>query len=194
MPLLTREIKDGSYKPATASDNYLNAREIPRSPEKLRITILGEDGRPGYQVWAQGPEKKVALRFADKPTREDIDERCKEVGATNPDYDAKFFMCFPVWNYDRERVQVFQFTQSTLINPIVEALSDEEIEIEPWATDFNLSHNGKMGNEKRFIVTPVTGKRRNKDVKAAIDGEFKRLLDEGFDIKRFLIGDPFKAV
>ena len=40
-------------------------------------------------------------------------------------------MCFPIWNYDLERVQVFQFTQSTLINPIVEALSDEEIEIEP---------------------------------------------------------------
>ena len=192
MPLLTREIKDGSYKPAPSADNYLNTRDIPANRDgKLRITLLGDDVCTGYQIWATGPKSNIAMRFSDQPSDEDIKDRCKELGASDPKKPS-FFMAYAVWNYSLERVQVFQFTQTSLINPLVEALSDEEIEMEPWATDFNLSHNGLREKEKRFIVTPVTGKRRNSDNKKVIDKAFAEVVDAGFDIKRLLVGDPFK--
>ena len=54
MPLLTREIKDGSYKPATASENYLNSREIPGALKSFGSRFLGKmDGlaiKSGHRV------------------------------------------------------------------------------------------------------------------------------------------------
>ena len=99
MPLLTREIKDGSYKPATASENYLNSREIPRSPEKLRITILGKmDGlaiKSGHRVLRKGCSSDSQTNLPAKTSMNVARKSGPLTLTTTPDSS-----CFPIWNYD----------------------------------------------------------------------------------------------
>ena len=43
------------------------------------------------------------------------------------DEKPKGFYAFFIYNYEEEAVQVFQFSQAGLIDPIIANLSDEEI-------------------------------------------------------------------
>ena len=80
MPLLSKELKENGFaKASTGGGAYLNPSQI-NEGDKCRITFLGDDSITGYEVWVEGPEKNISLRFKDEPTRSDIEERCSEVG------------------------------------------------------------------------------------------------------------------
>ena len=94
-----------------------------------------------------------------------------------------------------ECVQVFQFSQQGLIDPIISNLSDEEISQEPHAYDFKLSTNGLSGMDKRYNVACVPGKRRQEKINKQIEKEFDEVLNQGAELSNLLVGaDPFKAL
>ena len=92
-------------------------------------------------------------------------------------------------------MQVFQFSQERLIDPIIANLSDEEIGLEPTMYDFKLSTNGLIGLDKRYNVSCVPGKRRQEKVNKQIDAAFGEVINQGGDLSNLLVGaDPFKAL
>lgn len=194
MPLLSKELKENGFAKSATGGNFLNPSSVGEG-DKLRFTILGDDSLTGYQCWVDGPEgKRMALRFADEPSASDIEERASELGGkVNDDTDPRKFMAFAVWNYEAGRIQVFQFTQSSIATPLIAYLSDEEIEQEPSLYDFVLSATGS-GKDKRYNVTALPGRRRKEDVDKKVTVAWEQANSDGFDLSRLLSGaDPFKA-
>ena len=190
----TYETAEASKGQASSGGNYLNTADI-QEKEPTRITILGSQSVSGYVVWVSNSEgKKRTLKFSKEPTRDDIQERANEEGMTiKGDEKPKPCYAFWVWNYAAEKVQCFQFEAKSLIDPIYQNLSDDEIGQEPHAYDFKLSHNGLSNTDKRFIVNCVPGKRRQAAVNKQIEDEFDKLIESGAELSNILVGgDPFK--
>ena len=211
MPLLNNAMKAGGFSTGSGGGNYLSLKAVD-GKNKTRFTILGNDSLAGYECWVDGPNGKgMPIRFADEPSASDIEERCAEMKATirgpghkNPT-EPKRFMAFSVWNYaasvddqgnDVGKVQVLQFTQAGIGNPLVQYLSDEEIEAEPSTYDFVLSATvGAEPKEKRFQVAALPGRRRKPEVNAEVEEAWDDALTRGFNLQRLLTnGDPFKAL
>ena len=194
MPLLSQRIKEGGFAKSSGSGSYLNPSAVAEG-EKLRITILGEDSLEGWEAWFDAPGgKRASARFADEPTSGDLHERAKEIGATvTDDTVAKPFMAFLVWNYELEKIQIFQFSQSSIATPMIESLSNEEVEAEPTLYDFVLSAKG-TGRDKRYNVLCMAGRRRKEAVDKQIISAWEQAKADGFDLNALLEGqDPFKA-
>lgn len=193
MPLLDNVLAvRESAKPV--GGNFLNPSSID-SDTATRITLLGDKSLTGYECWVTNADgKRQSLKFRTEPTREDLQERALEESITlKGDEKAKGFYVFWVWNYEAECVQVFQFSQAGLIDPIIANLSDEEIGQEPWAYDFKITTNGQQGLDKRYNVACVPGKRRNEKVNKQIEAAFKEVIDNGGELSNLLVGaDPFK--
>ena len=130
------EVRDASK--STGGGNYLNPSSIDKD-QTVRITILGTKSLGGYECWVTKEGKRFSMKFKTEPTREDLKARADEEGVElTGDEKPKGFYAFFVWNYEEECVQVFQFSQQGLIDPIISNLSDEEISQEPHAYDFKL--------------------------------------------------------
>ena len=91
---------------------FLNPSDI-AADQPTRITFLGDKSESGFEVWgtAEGG-KRVSMKFRTEPAKEDIQARAEEMEVTlKGDEKPRDFYCFAVWNYDLERVQIFQFSQ-----------------------------------------------------------------------------------
>jgi len=198
MPLLSSSVKDAynARKAKATGGAYLNPSSISEG-EKVRITFLGEDSLAGFEAWVSSRDgsKRIPLRFGQDPTRSDLEERAAdEGGVVDAETVAKPFYAFAVFNYDAEAVQVFQFSQQSLAGPIIDALSDEEVEAEPHLYDFVMSATG-TGREKRYSVLPVPGRRRKADADKTVAAAWEAVLEKGFDLSVLLSGgDPFKGI
>jgi hypothetical protein len=198
MPLLSSSVKDAynARKAKSTGGAYLNPSSISEG-EKVRITFLGEDSLAGFEAWVSSRDgsKRIPLRFGQDPTRSDLEERAaEEGGVVDAETVAKPFYAFAVFNYDAEAVQVFQFSQQSLAGPIIDALSDEEVEAEPHLYDFVMSATG-TGRDKRYSVLPVPGRRRKADADKTVAAAWEAVLEKGFDLSVLLSGgDPFKGI
>jgi hypothetical protein len=121
-------------------------------------------------------------------------ERATELGGkVRPDVKPKQFLAFAIWNYEVEKVQVFEFSQQSIANPLIATLSDEEVEAEPHLTDFKISASGS-GLEKRYQVVSLAGRRRKPAIDAPITEAWDKAKADGFDISVLVSGgDPFKG-
>ena len=96
-------------------------------------------------------------------TREDLKERASEEGVDlTGDEKPKGFYAFFVWNYDEECVQVFQFSQQGLIDPIISNLSDEEISRSLTLTTSSWAPTVSLGwiSATRWLVSPASVAKR----------------------------------
>ena len=194
MPLLTKQLKDNGFSKASAGSSYFNPSSV-REGDETRFTILGDESATGYELWLDGPEGKgLKTRFTDEPSPADMEERATELGGkVRPDSKAKQFMAFAIYNYDLEKVQVFEFSQQSIANPLIAALSDEEVEAEPHLTDFKISASG-VGLDKRYQVVSLAGRRRKPAIDAPITEAWDKAVANGFDISVLVSGgDPFKG-
>ena len=187
------EVRDSSK--TTGGGNYLNPSSIDKD-QTVRITFLGNKSLGGYECWVTKEGKRFSMKFKTEPTREDLNTRADEEGVElTGDEKPKGFYCFWIWNYEEEAVQVFQFSQAGLIDPIIANLSDEEISQEPWAYDMKISTNGLSGMDKRYQVACVPGKRRNEKINKQIEAAFEEVMNQGADLSNLLVGaDPFRAL
>ena len=174
---------------------YLNPGSIDKDAT-VRMSILGKKSCAGYECWVTKEGKRFSLKFKTEPTREDLNERADEEGIRlTGDEKPRPFYAYFIWNYEEECVQVFQFSQAGLIDPIIANLSEEEIGAEPWAFDFKISTNGLSGMDKRYNVACVPGKRRQEKVAKQVDEAFDKVMEEGADLSNLLVGaDPFKSL
>jgi hypothetical protein len=203
MGLLSQEAKaafaDRQANTGKSGSRYLNTKDL--SEEGTRITFLGDQNHMihGYGVWCdrKGGGKKMNLRTATKLSKDELAERANEVGAVAPNELQKEFYAFTIWNYAEEVIQIFEFTQTGLVNPIIEHLSDEEIEGNEEEYDMKVTKTktGSSDRDVRYSATPLaSGKRKQAAVKKQIQKAFDDLNDEGYDISELFNseGDPFK--
>lgn len=193
MPLLTTTIKENGFSKASGGTGFFNPSSV-KEGDEVRFTILGDESSTGYELWLDGPEKGIKTRFTDEPSQAEMQERANELGGKlRPDTKAKQFMAFAIWNYESEKVQVFEFSQQSIANPLIASLSDEEIEAEPHLTDFKISASGK-GLDKRYQVVTLPGRRRKPNLDAPISEAWGQTVKAGFDISVLVSGgDPFKG-
>ena len=194
MPLLESIVKVRDSAKTTGGA-YLNPSSIEKD-STVRITLLGDKSLAGYECWVTKDGKRFSMKFQTEPTREDLQARAEEEGVElSGDEKPKGFYAFFIYNYEEECVQVFQFSQAGLIDPIIANLSDEEIGLEPTMYDWKLSTNGLSGLDKRYNVTCVPGKRRQEKVNKQIEAAFGEVMNQGGDLSNLLVGaDPFKAL
>ena len=194
MPLLETVLK-ARDSAKTTGGAYLNPSSIEKD-STVRITLLGDKSLAGYECWVTKEGKRFSMKFQTEPTREDLKARAEEEDVElSGDEKPKGFYAFWIYNYEEECVQVFQFSQAGLIDPIIANLSDEEIGLEPTMYDFKLSTNGLSGLDKRYNVSCVPGKRRQEKVNKQIDAAFGEVMNQGGDLSNLLVGaDPFKAL
>ena len=180
---------------ASGGNLYLNPSSIEKD-QTVRITFLGNKSLGGYECWVTKEGKRFSMKFKTEPTREDLAARADEEGVElKGDEKPKGFYAFWIWNYEEECVQVFQFSQAGLIDPIISNLSDEEISQEPSMYDFKLSTNGLTLTDKRYYVACVPGKRRQEKTNKQIEAAWKEVQDNGADLTNLLVGaDPFKQL
>lgn len=195
MALLTNVLEVKNTQKSGTGGNYLNPGSIDKDSQ-IRITLLGSESLGGYECWVAKEGKRYSMKFKTEPTREDLKERADEEGVElTGEEKVKAFYAFWIWNYEEECVQVFQFSQQGLIDPIIANLSDEEISQEPHAYDFKLSTNGLSGLDKRYQVACVPGKRRQEKIDKQINAAFDEVMTQGADLTNLLVGaDPFKAL
>ena len=196
MTLLDGALKVHKEKKPATGGGYLNPSSI-EAGDATRITLLGKESLGGYELWvSDSTGKRKSLKFGSEPSRQDMEDRAKEEGITlKGDEKPKAFYAFWIWSYEEEMVQVFQFSQQGLIDPIIANLSDEEISQEPWAYDFKISTNGMTGMDKRYVVTCVPGKRRQAKINDQIEIEFEKIMQAGGNLSNLLVGaDPFKEL
>ena len=195
MALLTNVLEVKNTQKSGTGGNYLNPGSIDKDSQ-IRITLLGSESLGGYECWVAKEGKRYSMKFKTEPTREDLKERADEEGVElTGEEKVKAFYAFWIWNYEEECVQIFQFSQQGLIDPIIANLSDEEISQEPHAYDFKLSTNGLSGLDKRYQVACVPGKRRQEKIDKQINAAFDEVMTQGADLTNLLVGaDPFKAL
>ena len=188
------EVRDSS-KTGGSAGRFLNPSSIDKD-QTVRITFLGNKSLGGYECWVTKEGKRFSMKFKTEPTREDLAARADEEGVElTGNEKPKAFYAFFVWNYEDECVQVFQFSQQGLIDPIISNLSDDEISAEPQAYDFKLSTNGLSGMDKRYNVLCVSGWRRQDKHDKKITAAFDEVMNQGADLSNLLVGaDPFKAL
>ena len=195
MALLDSVLQVRDTAKSSGGGNYLNPSSIDKD-QTVRITILGTESLGGYECWVTKEGKRFSMKFKTEPTREDLKDRADEEGVElTGDEKPKGFYAFFVWNYEEECVQVFQFSQQGLIDPIISNLSDEEISQEPHAYDFKLSTNGMSGLDKRYQVACVPGKRRQEKINKQIEEAWEEVREKGADLSNLLVGaDRFRAL
>ena len=200
MPLLIKAIKENGFSKASSGSGFFNPSSV-KEGDEIRFTILGDESSTGYELWMDSNElgqnglpKGVKTRFTDEPSAADMAARAGELGGkVRADSKPKQFLAFAIWNYEVEKVQVFEFSQQSIANPLIATLSDEEVEAEPHLTDFKISASGS-GLEKRYQVVSLAGRRRKPAIDGPVTEAWEKAKKDGFDISVLVSGgDPFKG-
>tara|TARA_E500000305_G_scaffold111633_2_gene126404 strand:+ start:2303 stop:2908 length:606 start_codon:yes stop_codon:yes gene_type:complete len=196
MALLSKSIEDAfkANKAAAASGgggNYLNAKDL--NEENTVISFVGDEEQVLIRHIVWGTNRKP-LKFTSPPKKEEIKERAEEEGVTLAGGEkSSALYAFTVWNYNEDRIQVFEFSQKGLANPIMEFLTDEEGKKTPHLFDLKLKAiRGKEQTDVTYVVLPVPGKRMKDKVNKEIDAAFSEVLEAGYDINALIDGgNPF---
>ena len=195
MPLLSKSIEEAfkaskEKESSGGGDNYLNTADL--NEENTVITLLGDEDQvlSRYVVWCDNQP----MKFTSKPDKEDIAARAKEMGLVLKGTEkAQPLFAFTIWNYNLSTVQVFEFHQRGLVNPIMDFLTDEEGKETPHLFDLKLKcSRGADYKDTRYSVLPVPGKRMKEKVNKEIQAAFDEVIAAGFDINALVDNEnPF---
>lgn len=155
------------YSLPKQSGNYT---KLEKGKTKLRIL-----SHPivGWEDWKEEDGKKTPLRFRYENKPEPI----------NPERPVKHFWAFKVWNYNDERVQVFQITQSTIQGALM-ALLEDDAWGSPTGYDITITRVGD-GMETKYSLVPTPPKELPEGIKEKSDSV-------KVDLEKLFAGlDPF---
>ena len=201
MPLISKRLRDSS---STGNSGYLKPSDI-KAGDSLRFSLLSEDGLDYYLFWVQevsGTGRKP-IRCENDPSPEDIDsllgqaqerwgkEYQRPVNNDGTGNDPiKMASSVPVYNFDKQCVQVFEWSQSTITQALDEISQMEDYKDCMTEIDLVLKRTGQ-GKETRYSLNAVP---RKKGATDSIELAWKEAQEKGFDLTRLLEGgDVFKA-
>ena len=159
---------DADFSPISAKSNYFKA-----TPGEHRLRVLGQS-ISGWLYWLDTPDG------GRKPVRLTLDQNPPVSEAET----VKKFLAFPVWNYELEKVQIWEVTQSTIQQRLKSLDQDKE-----WGAltgyDLGLERTGTDKNNTKYQVTPKP--------KSELSKEAKKAVEEGLPVLSALYKneDPF---
>lgn len=172
---MSKEFLPDGYEPPKGSSGYMKFEKGVN-----KFLILGS-ALVGWEYWSL---EDKPVRVAELPEHNPADIR---VGDDGQPEKIKHFWAFPVWNYEDERVQVLELTQSTIRREISALVDNDE-----WGTPvltyaITVSREGEKLTTK-YTVTPSPAK----DIPVEILDAWKEAQDKGFDVSRLMDGgNPF---
>ena len=201
MPLISKRLRDSS---STGNSGYLKPSDI-KAGDSLRFSLLSEDGLDYYLFWVQevsGSGKKP-IRCENDPSPEDIEslldqaqerwgkEYQRPVNNDGTGNDPiKMASSVPVYNFDKQCVQVLEWRQSTITQALDEISQMEDYKDCMTEIDLVLKRTGQA-KETRYSLNAVP---RKKGATDSIELAWKEAQEKGFDLTRLLEGgDVFKA-
>lgn len=142
------------FEPQSAKSNYTRL-----TPGTHRLRILSK-AISGWEYWDDTPEG------GRKPVRFKLDGNPPVAHAE----DIRKFIAMPVWNYDLEKVQVWEVTQSSIQQELKSLDRDKD-----WGSlegyDIEIERTGNDKNTTRYRLTPKPKSTFNEDItKAVIEG------------------------
>jgi|TARA_B100000902_G_C27199031_1_gene858043 hypothetical protein len=201
MPLISKRLRDSS---STGNSSYLKPSDI-KDGDSLRFSLLSEDGLDYYLFWVQevsGSGRKP-IRCENDPSPEDIKDLLSEAQERwGKEYQRpltkdgtgsepiKMASSVPVYNYEKQCVQVLEWNQSTITQALDEISQMEDYKDCMTEIDLVLKRTGQA-KETRYSLNAVP---RKKGATASIELAWKETQEKGFDLSNLLDGgDPFKA-
>jgi len=195
MPFLSKTASTALNSNSSGSTGYLKIKD----KTEVRFTILEEHPMEFYEVWATNPDNKEdrrTFRWDYQPTPEDVlaelgnyvaDEKYDQPGSQN----VKFTLACPVFNYGTGTVQVYSFSQTTIMKEIDAISQMEDFDKDITTVDLVINYDKSRPPSQMYIVRPVPKK---KGTEATVAAAWIDAQEKGFDITRLLNqGNPFKA-
>lgn len=128
--------------PKNSSDGYM---KLQTGENKLRILSAPV---VGWEAWSNN--KPLRYRMDDKPV------------STDKEKPVRHFWAMIVWNYNEEKIQIFNVTQATIRN-CLEALSNDEDWKEPFFYDIKIIKTGEK-MEVEYMVNPLPHRAVRQDI------------------------------
>lgn len=125
------------HKEPVTKGNYVRLTE---GTHKLRIL---SSAIVGFEGWDKADGKPTPIRY----------RKGKEPVYGPDGNDVRYFWACTVWNYELERIQVWQITQSTIRGPI-EALVKNEAWGDPKNYDIVITRTGTGLNDTEYAIMP----------------------------------------
>tara|TARA_R100000234_G_scaffold109942_1_gene82093 strand:+ start:21 stop:632 length:612 start_codon:yes stop_codon:yes gene_type:complete len=201
MPLISKRLRDSS---STGNSGYLKPSDI-KDGDSLRFSLLTEDALDYYMFWIQevsGTGRKP-VRCVNDPSPEDIDSLLEQAQERwGKEYQRpitkdgtgkepiKMASSVPVYNFEKQCVQVLEWSQSTITQALDEISQMEDYRDCMTEIDLVIKRTGQS-KETRYSLNAVP---RKKGATASIELAWNETKEKGFDLERLLDGgDPFKA-
>lgn len=166
-------LPEGYVEPASGSEKYYKLKQGENTFRILGPSVVGNMG------WTMVNGKK-------KPIRKRVTDNF-EVGEVDLE-TLKHFISFPVWNYDKKKVQVAEFTQSGIRKAIV-GYANKASWGDPTQYDIVIVREGE-GMDTEYHVTPEPKSSLSQDAAEAWEN-----VKKNFDLNRiFSGGDPFEPL
>lgn len=130
-----------------SAENYLNPSKLNDS-EIVRFRILS---KPiiGWQYWTND-NKPVRLPNSQKPIKTPTDIQVRDGKAK-----INHFWAMVVWNYNKEKLQIFEVIQKTIMEAMRACFDDEDYG-DPFQYDFKISKTGEALETKYSVMpTPI---------------------------------------
>lgn len=154
-------LPDKYEAPKSSSNSYMKFEEGPNKFRVLTSAIVG------WEWWIDEDGKRKPLRTKDFT---------KVPNEFKP--EAKHFWAFVVYNRNKERVQILELTQKTIMNSITALVHDEEWG-DPKEYDILVTRKGE-GLETEYSVVPIPPKPFDEEI-SGIDSINLEALYKGED-------------
>ena len=160
-----------NFDPQSGKSNYTRL-----TPGKHRLRVLGA-AISGWEWWEDTPEG------GRKPTRLREEENPPVAHAE----DIKKFLAMPVWNYDQEKIQILEVTQSTIQREL-KALDKDKDWGDLTEYDIEIERTGNDKNTTKYRITPKP--------KSKLEASTQKAVELGLPVLEALFdgADPFTTV
>jgi len=195
MPFLSKSASTSLNSNSGGGGGYLKIKD----KTEVRFTILEEHPLEFYEVWATNPDNKEerrTFRWDYQPTPEDVlaelgdyvaDEKFEQPGSQN----VRFTLACPIYNYGTGTVQVYSFSQTTVMKEIDAISQMEDFDKDITTVDLVIGFDKSRPPSQMYTVRPVPKK---KGTEALVAAAWIEAQEKGFDIRRLITqGNPFKA-
>jgi len=127
-----------TYNKVPSNSNYMRLKDGQNTFRVLSSAIVG------WEYW--NTENKPVLS-KERPTEIPADIKTEKDGS----YSLKHFWAFIVWNYEEQRVQILEITQSSIQNAIKNSLVDNARWGDPKKYDITITRSG-TGFDTEYIT------------------------------------------
>lgn len=114
-------------------------------PEKDKAIVVRVVSPPvfGYEYWNN---ENKPVRSKEEPTNlDDCPKNDKGI------CEVKFFWAFVIWNYEEERIQIWEVTQKSIMSQLEAYIQDEEYGI-PQRYDLKVTRKGESKETKYTVM------------------------------------------